>query len=416
MATLFRLKPWSICIFPHHPVHSIFQCHAGTTSSALGRSTCGVQHGMEMLQRLYHTFVFQTPSSPSACPHHNSLIHTSIPLPTVTMTLPPTPRLPQPSPDQIYVTVSPIEGGFITLPDRFFVSPADPEARKTVPSLSFLITHPGPSPPLLQPYSTKMTKAPVHILFDLGLRRSASRYMPILQPHLESRQPHRLEPGVAAHLQAGGLDPKDVDAVFLSHVHYDHHGDPEDFPSSTFVVGHGALNVLEHGLPGKGSHQHFQKDLLPSERTVELPSPASQANPNATEPESKPLSAESKWAPLGPFPAALDLFGDGSVYIIDTPGHLPGHMNFLCRIGPEKWVCLAGDAFHDKRLLTGEKEIGTWQGEGGIELCIHFDKDVAKGSIERLRTLEKTDEVEIVAAHDVGWWDKNKGKHFPAHL
>ncbi|KAF2231201.1 Metallo-hydrolase/oxidoreductase [Viridothelium virens] len=309
--------------------------------------------------------------------------------------------LPTPSTNQTYVTVSPIEGGFITLPEKFFISPADPDARKTVPSLSFLITHPGPIPPILEPYAIAAHKTPIHILFDLGLRRSTSRYLPIQQTHLNGRQPYRLEPGVAQHLRAGGLEPDKVDAVFLSHVHYDHHGDPEDFPESAFVVGHGAPDVLQHGLPGKGSHQYFQKDLLPRSRTLELPSP---------------MSRDSKWAPLGPFPAALDLFGDASVYIIDTPGHLPGHMNLLCRTGPQKWVCLAGDAFHDKRLLTGEKEIGTWQGEGGEDFCIHIDKDTARSSIERLRKLQEEEGVEIVAAHDVGWWEENKGKLFPAHL
>ena len=323
--------------------------------------------------------------------------------------------LPPPSPDQTYVSVSPLEGGFITLPEKFFVSPADPHARKQVPSLSFLITHPGPPPPLLQPFSTPVNKTPVCILFDLGLRRSASRYMPVQQVHLESRQPYRLEPGVATQLVEGGLEPENIDAVFLSHVHYDHHGDPEDFYDSAFVVGHGALNVLEHGLPGKGSHQHFQKDLLPLERTIELSSPDSRVDSNVAKTETQPLSAGSEWAPLGPFPATLDFFGDGSVYIIDTPGHLPGHMNLLCRIGPEKWVCLAGDAFHDKRLLTGEKDIGTWEG-GGVELCIHIDKEKARQSIERLRTLGEVKGVEIIAAHDVGWWEENKAKFFPGHL
>ncbi|KAI9660332.1 MAG: hypothetical protein M1821_009682 [Bathelium mastoideum] len=327
------------------------------------------------------------------------------------------PSLPPSSPNQTYVTVSPLEGGFITLPEKFFVSPADPNARKQVPSLSFLITHPGPPPPLLQPFSPATRKTPYRILFDLGLRRSASRYMPIQQVHLESRQPHRLEPGIAAQLVDGSLEPGAIDAVFLSHVHYDHHGDPEDFPASAFVVGHGALAVLEHGLPGKGSHQHFEKDLLPAGRTIELPAPPDpRASADDTHREQRSTSAEIRWAPLGPFPAALDLFGDGSVYVIDTPGHLPGHMNLLCRIGPEKWVCLAGDAFHDKRLLTGEKEIGTWAGEGGVELCIHVDKEMARQSIERLRELSTVEGVEIVAAHDVGWWERNKGKFFPRHL
>ena len=53
--------------------------------------------------------------------------------------------LPAAKDNQKYVEVSPIPGGFITLPDRFFIHPADPEAKRTVPSLTFLVKHPGTS-------------------------------------------------------------------------------------------------------------------------------------------------------------------------------------------------------------------------------------------------------------------------------
>lgn len=196
-------------------------------------------------------------------------------------------------------------------------------------------------------------------------------------------------------------------------VHYDHHGDPEDFPNSTFVVGHGALDVLAHGLTGKGSHQHFEADLFQHNKTVELPDPAT-----ANSTSSNGAGAGPHWAPLGPFPAALDVFGDGSVYVLDVPGHLPGHINLLCRVGPQRWKCLCGDAFHDPRLLTGEKDVGTWETDGQT-FCIHFDKEGAEESIRRLRalqTVEGGDDVELIAAHDEGWFEAHAKEIFPAQL
>jgi len=50
--------------------------------------------------------------------------------------------LPETRPDQTFVTVSPVETGFFTLLEKAFVAPAEPNARRTEPSLAFLITHP----------------------------------------------------------------------------------------------------------------------------------------------------------------------------------------------------------------------------------------------------------------------------------
>jgi glyoxylase-like metal-dependent hydrolase (beta-lactamase superfamily II) len=305
--------------------------------------------------------------------------------------------LPNLRANQNYVQISAIAGGHITLPDSAFVSPADPTSKRYVPSLSFLITHPGIS---TSPNHINLPLGkPLRILFDLGLRQHAEDYLPLQQKHLENRRPYKLFPGVPEALKRNGIELDSIDLIILSHVHYDHHGDPDVFSNAQFMVGPGALDVLKSGLPPElGSHQVFKPDLLPSDRTLEFP----------------PLS-DGTWQALGPFPHSTNLLGDGALYVINMPGHLPGHINLLCCVSPEQLVCLAGDAVHDGRLLTGEREIGTWQDDEGRTCCIHLDRNKAEESILRLRRLRKMG-VEIIAAHDEEWEGSHLECFLPGHL
>lgn len=193
--------------------------------------------------------------------------------------------------------------------------------------------------------------------------------------------------------------------------------------------------MLKNGLTGKGSHQHFEADLFSKNKTVfELPSTENIASSSSSSSSADPTHPQNNnnhhqqqqqqqhhtltWKPFGPFPHTLDLFSDSSVYIIDTPGHLPGHLNLLCRLSPNRWICLCGDAFHDPRLLTGEKDVGTWTGDDGQVFCIHFDKEGAEESIRRLRRLERDLGVELVAAHDERWLERarERGEVWPGWI
>lgn len=98
----------------------------------------------------------------------------------------------------------------------------------------------------------------------------------------------------------------------------------------------------------------------------------------------------------------MDIFQDGSVLLVDAPGHLPGHTNLLARTRPEEYVYLAGDTCHDRRLMTGEKEIGEWVNGQGHTCCIHADKLEAAKTIDRVRQLA-LEGVEVIFAHDAEW-------------
>ena len=105
------------------------------------------------------------------------------------------------------VQVHALSAGHFTLPEEQFVHPAVQGARKTVPSLCFLIQH-----------RDGVTGNTIRIVFDLGLRRDTTRYSEPIRRHVTTRQPMSTDPDVVKSLKAGGLTPADIDFVIYSHV------------------------------------------------------------------------------------------------------------------------------------------------------------------------------------------------------
>jgi glyoxylase-like metal-dependent hydrolase (beta-lactamase superfamily II) len=200
-------------------------------------------------------------------------------------------------------------------------------------------------------------------------------------------------------------------------VHWDHIGEPRDFPTSTFIVGHGTLDLLNGTSETlRGGHSFFEPDLLPEGRTLELPDPSTKCNNRAMTKTSPGHSRfDGSWEANGTLPQTLDVFNDGSLLIVNAPGHLPGHINLLALCKDGHRIYMAGDACHDRRLLTGEKSIGAWADTHGHTCCIHADRKEAEKTIERIRALEK-EGVEIIFAHDVEWENDpaNRSRFFGA--
>ncbi len=71
-----------------------------------------------------------------------------------------------------------------------------------------------------------------------------------------------------------------------------------------------------------------------------------------------------------------DVFGDGTVVLISTPGHTPGHQVLLLKLAKTGAVILSGDLVH--------LEI-SW--ERRIVPPFNFDKDLSLASIDRVQKL-----------------------------
>ncbi|KAG7088461.1 hypothetical protein E1B28_012450 [Marasmius oreades] len=192
--------------------------------------------------------------------------------------------LPPPSSDQAYCDVSALEAGYLDLRSSVFIDDADPNEVITSPSLGFLLRH---------------SNTGHKFVFDLGIRKDWENYPPAAVQWIRQVFPSRVPQDAIESLQNGGLSPSEVDVVCLSHVHFDHVGDTRPFTNSTFLVGAQSKTLFSPGYPADPD-SGFATDLLPEGRTQFL--------------------EMNDWKPLGPFPRALDYYGDGSLYITDAVG------------------------------------------------------------------------------------------------
>jgi N-acyl homoserine lactone hydrolase len=84
-----------------------------------------------------------------------------------------------------------------------------------------------------------------------------------------------------------------------------------------------------------------------------------------------------------------DVFGDGSVTIISTPGHTPGHQSLLVKLPKTGAVLLSGDAVHFKE---------NWENRRVPEANDSKDKTVA--SMQRMADLMAKEKAQLWINHD----------------
>ena len=287
--------------------------------------------------------------------------------------------LPPPVDNQAFCKVSALEGGFVRMPLSNFLQ-LDPGAQDmvTVPSLCFLLRH-----------SVRQET----FVFDLGAHKDwATLDADLAKVVRESGSDMFVPQDVQDSLRKGGLAPTDITHVCISHIHIDHVGNPVPYANATYLVGAGARALPD---PSTGHTQASSNALfaaLPQDRVRYL-DPAT-------------------WPPLGPFPHALDFYGDGSLYVVDAPGHLPGHVNVLARTSADGgWVYLAGDSAHDWRLVRGQAEIAVVDDPRGPngKICMHVDKAEVEATIKRIADVLTLPRVKVILAHDAEWYEENKG-------
>ncbi|KAF5333996.1 hypothetical protein D9758_017530 [Tetrapyrgos nigripes] len=142
--------------------------------------------------------------------------------------------LPPPTKDQAYCKVSALEASEVQLSLAIFLTEVDnPDPltgeKALAPSLSFLFHH---------------SKNHKKFIFDLGVRKDFENYPPaVVECWIKVFFPCQVSKDPVDCLTKGGYVPNDIDYICLSHLHFDHVGDPSLFPKSMFLVGAQGKNL-----------------------------------------------------------------------------------------------------------------------------------------------------------------------------
>jgi N-acyl homoserine lactone hydrolase len=154
---------------------------------------------------------------------------------------------------------------------------------------------------------------------------------------------------LASQLDQLGVKPSDIKAMAVSHTHPDHIGNVEMFPAAMLYV-----QKAEYEWPGANNAPRFKPEH-----------------------------------PVTRLEGDRDVFADGSVTILSTPGHTPGHQSLLVKLPNTGAVVLTGDAVHFK---------SNWDNRGVP--VNNFSKDETLASMQKISDTMTKEKAQLWINHD----------------
>src|SRR3984885_2902343 len=207
------------------------------------------------------------------------------------------------------------------------------------------------------------------LLWDTGVPESAHS-----DPRGWSTLPklivYHLDKTLTDQLAEIGLKPRDIARVAISHTHGDHIGNVGLSPNSTILMQQAEYSWI-HSLNGPNDDVNqlmaLARKLLGTPKNLQL------------------------------IDGDTDVFGDGSVTLVSTPGHTPGHQSLLVHLKKSGFIILSGDVAH---LEENFKK--------NIVPSLNTDKAKSIASMERVRQMIATYKATFFINHDKSQTDKLK--------
>jgi N-acyl homoserine lactone hydrolase len=168
----------------------------------------------------------------------------------------------------------------------------------------------------------------------------------------------------ATQLRRVGFTAESIDRVVQTHLHIDHTGALGHFSSATIVV-HAAELDSARTVEQAHAHGYVRADF------------------------------EQPGLDWQPFQGERDLFGDGTVRLLQTPGHSAGHVSLMVHLERTGPVLLTADAVDNRAQWEGSQR----------PRALHSVAE-AERSRERLRELARELDPLLVFGHDPENWSQ----------
>jgi N-acyl homoserine lactone hydrolase len=173
---------------------------------------------------------------------------------------------------------------------------------------------------------------------------------------------YHLDKTLTDQLAEIGLKPRDVTHVAISHTHGDHIGNMGLFPNSTIWMQQAEYSwISSPDGPNENVNQlmALARKLLGTPNNLKL------------------------------VPGDTDVFRDGSVILVSTPGHTPGHQSLLVHLKNFGFIILSGDVVHLEESF-----------EKNIVPSLNTNKQESIASMEKIRQMISTYGAMLFINHD----------------
>jgi len=168
-----------------------------------------------------------------------------------------------------------------------------------------------------------------------------------------------------------GLKPEQIKYVGISHYHGDHVGQVGSLPKSTLLIGKADWDVVTDPKMGAVGNPAAFANWIGGGGKVEA------------------------------VPLDKDVFGDGTVVMLNTPGHTPGHHSLLVKLKDMGYVLISGDLVHFRENYE----------TGGVP-SFNTDRAETLASIDRFKKIAANLKATVIIQHDER--DIGKLPAFPA--